>query len=116
MTDPVASSLITTFPVVLTIIVTAWLQRRAAADERAKADAKLDTIVQHVNGGLSAVKEVADKFAAEVIRLQTPGATTPYGEPSAAHPVTLSAGIPTVLKPERTPAPPTTLAPPEEPR
>lgn len=72
----------------------------AAAKENREADArqqeKLDAMAKNVNGNLTRIQEVADKFAAEVLRVAQGGAPTPFGEPSAENPVTLSAGKPTV--------------------
>lgn len=61
---------------------------------------KLHEVAKGVDGGLNAVKSVADKLSTEIVRLQEKGTSTPYGVPSASSPVTLSAGVPTVLKKE----------------
>jgi hypothetical protein len=55
---------------------------------------RLGTVKEYVDGKFAELQKIANDFAAEVVRLQQKDATTPYGEPSAEHPVTLSAGLP----------------------
>jgi len=50
----------------------------------------LKEVATNVNGKLKAMETVAQKMSDEVERLQTPGTTTPAGEPSETSPVTIT--------------------------
>lgn len=78
----------------LTVVAVALIQRRASK----RRDKKLDDIKNDVNGNHTEALTTISTLKDEVVRLQQPGTTTPYGIPDASTPVTLSAGIPTTVE------------------
>lgn len=83
----------------------AALQRERIANEaKATLDAQnevLGGIKENTDGILNRAKIVGDKALEEVERVAKGGRPTPYGEPSAENPVTLSAGKAVVTRPVR---------------
>jgi len=109
------AAVIVAFGTPLTIIFTQYNTRKAirdaeaarvkdAAETKGTLDAQnkvLAVVALNVNGNLSETKKIADAFQTEIERVSAGGAPTPYGEPSEARPVTLSAGKATTARPER---------------
>ncbi len=81
MTDPVAIALISMIGTVLSGLI-AWMIKR------------LGSVEGKVDGRFTALEEKVEQYQTEIIRLQQPGTTTPYGIPTEAEPVKFSAGIP----------------------
>ena len=89
-----------------TIALFGWLISRntsATKDKLGEVAANVDGNLSDVKDNLAQVKQIADAFAAEVVRLQEKGTTTPYGAPSTENPVTLSAGLPVTQGSSRNP-------------
>lgn len=92
------AGLCTAVPAVLTTLVTWWTSRGTLKKVEVKVDGRFEEQKRTFESRFDEQAREIALYRAEVVRLQQPGATTPYGQPSAAIPVTLTAGEPQTEK------------------